>query len=354
MTDEATAVARPDFAIRRVLPRRHLLVFISLPVLLVLMAGVYLSSGAVSVSGSRVLVALWQGLTGQPLAGKELVVTMLRLPRLLFGMVVGAGLAAAGVASQGLFRNPLADPAMIGVSAGAALGATLTIVLGASLGMADGSPGRVAAGAFVGGLVASFVVWLFGHRKGSIATLLLAGIAINSIAFAGIGLLQYLASNQELRDLTFWSLGSLVGASWFRLMLVTPCILVPIFLLARQTSALNALLLGEHEAAFLGFPVRRIQKLVLVLVALTVSASVAFAGVISFVGLVVPHLLRLIMGPDHRYLLPASALGGALLVPAADTLARTLAVPAELPLGVLIALLGGPFFLWLLVRTPVE
>lgn len=331
---------------------RRPLVFASLIALLLVAALYYLGSGAVAVEGWQVLRALWYWASNTPLNMEQQVVTQLRLPRLLFAMVVGAGLAASGVASQGLFRNPLADPAMIGVAAGAALGASLTIVFGSRLGLPSAA-GLVAAGAFVGGLTASFLVWLIGYRSGSIATLLLAGIAINAIVFAAIGLLQYLANDQQLRDLTFWSLGSLSAASWSRLAWVAPCVLVPVYFLMRQTRALNAFLLGEQEAAFLGFAVRRSQHLVLVFTALAVSASVAFTGVISFVGLVVPHLLRLILGPDHRPLLPAAALGGALLVVVADALARTLAMPAELPLGVLISLVGGPFFLWLLLRSPL-
>lgn len=327
-------------------PSRRSVVFGGLAGLLLAIICWYLTSGAIAIGHKEVVAALSKTVMGEPLSLHERVVTELRLPRLLFGMLVGAGLAASGVASQGLFCNPLADPAMIGVSAGAALGATATIVLGV------GVFGSVAAGAFVGGLAATFLVWIIGHRQGGVATLLLSGIAINAIAFSAIGLLQYLANDRELRDLTFWSLGSLGGASWSRLWLVAPCVLIPVWVLSRHTTALNALLLGEQEAAFMGFAVKRIQRVILVFTALAVSASVAFTGVITFVGLVVPHLLRLIMGPNHRQLLPAAALGGAILVPAADTLARTLAAPAELPLGVLIALLGGPFFLWLLLRTP--
>lgn len=352
--DESSLSLPFSNSLSRWLPSRNSLVFAALLFLLLVVAITFLTSGAIEISANQVVAALWQGALSQPLASNELVVTLLRLPRLVFGMLVGAGLAAAGVASQGLFRNPLADPAMIGVSAGAALGATLMIVLGASLGFTAELGGSVALGAFIGGLIATFLVWIIGHARGSVATLLLAGIAINAIVFAAIGLMQYLANDQQLRDLTFWSLGSLGGASWGRLMWVAPCILIPLLLFSRHTKALNALLLGEHEAAFLGFAVKSIQRQLLVLIALSVSAAVAFTGVISFVGLVVPHLLRLIMGPDHRQLLPASALGGALLVPLADTFARTLAAPAELPLGVLIALLGGPFFLWLLLRTPIS
>lgn len=324
--------------------------FIALWVLLVLASTYYLSAGAIAVDTGQTFTALWQSFFHQPLSMEQQVITHLRFPRLVFAMLIGAGLAASGVASQGLFRNPLADPAMIGVAAGAALGASVTLVLIGSIGQIAPAS-LVATGAFIGGLFASFIVWIIGCRSGSVATLLLAGIAINAIVFAAIGLLQYLANDQQLRDLTFWSLGSLSAASWSRIALIAPCILISLYFLHRQTQGLNALLLGESEAAFMGFSVKRIQHLVLIFIALAVSASVAFTGVISFVGLVVPHLLRLILGPDHRPLLPAAALGGALLVVIADCLARTLAIPAELPLGVLISLIGGPFFLWLLLRS---
>ncbi|NKF22363.1 iron ABC transporter permease [Solimonas sp. C16B3] len=344
-----TLPAPPAVSRRRRTPL--LLGALALLVLAVLLWG--LASGATDVGAADALSALWRAAAGVPAQGDDAIVLALRLPRLLFGALVGAGLAAAGVAMQGLFRNPLADPALIGVSSGAAFGAVATIVCGHWLFAGGASPDGVAAGAFVCGVVATFSVWLIGRRRPGVATLLLAGVAINAIGFAGIGWLQYLASERQLRDLTFWSLGSLAGIDWRRLAIVAPCIGVPLLLLPLQARALNALLLGDREAAFLGFRPARVQRLLLALTALMVSAAVAFTGVIGFVGLVVPHLLRLGFGPDHRLLLPASALGGAALVPAADTLARTVAVPAELPLGVLTALVGGPFFLWLLLRTPI-
>ena len=312
-----------------------------------------LGSGAVDIPASEVIGALWRAISGAEAIGDDAIVTTLRLPRLLFGLIVGAGLAAAGVAMQGLFRNPLADPALIGVSSGAAFGAVATIVFGSAVFAHGAPPDAIALGAFASGLCSTLVVWGIGRRRPGVATLLLAGVAINAIALAGVGWLQYLANERQLRDLTFWSLGSLAGTDWKRLAIVVPCIGLPLLVLPTQARALNALLLGEHEAAFLGFRPARVQKLLIGLVALMVSSAVAFTGIISFIGLVVPHLLRLSFGPDHRLLLPASALGGAALVPAADTLARTLAAPAELPLGVLTALVGGPFFLWLLLRSPI-
>jgi len=307
-----------------------------------------LVTGPMDIAAGDVLGALARRLAGHALQGDDAVILALRMPRVLLAMLVGAALGCGGTAMQGLFRNPLADPGLIGVSAGAALGAVCVIVLGGSV--LAGSF-AVAMAAFVGGLLATCLVYALGRRRAGVATLLLAGVAINAIAMAGVGLLTYLASENQLRDLTFWSLGSLGGATWARLAVVAPLMLLPLLLLPRMAHALNALLLGEHEAALLGFRPRRLQPLLIGLVALAISAAVAMTGVIGFVGMVVPHLLRMLWGPDHRLLLPASALGGAALLVAADTLARTVVAPAELPIGVLTALVGGPFFLWLLLRS---
>lgn len=336
--------------------RRNPLAVGSLAVLLVSAVLWGLSSGAMDLPVGRVLLALARWLSGTALDGDDHVVLMLRLPRVLMAVLVGAALACGGTTMQGLFRNPLADPGLIGVSAGAALGAVAMIVLGhafAGVFSEASTPYRVTAAAFVGGLLATLLVYTIGRRRPGVATLLLAGVAINAMAMAGIGMLTFLASENQLRDLTFWTLGSLGGSDWTRLWIVAPLTLLPLLAMPRLARALNALLLGEQEASLLGFRPERLQPLLITLVALMVSAAVAMTGVIGFIGLVVPHLLRLVWGPDHRILLPASALGGAALLVAADTLARVLVVPAELPIGVLTALLGGPFFLWLLLRARI-
>lgn len=309
-----------------------------------------LGSGAMDISVRGAVLAIVHALSGNALDENDRVVLMLRLPRVLMAILVGASLAEGGAVMQGLFRNPLADPGLIGVSAGAALGAVAMIVLGHTLPWLTGSPG-IAAGAFAGGLLATCLVYVLGRRGTGVATLLLAGVAIGAIAMAGVGWLTFLANETQLRDLTFWSLGSLGGSDWHRLAVVAPLMLVPLLVLPRAAHRLNALLLGESEATLLGFRPERLQPLLIALVALMVSAAVAMTGVIGFVGLVVPHLLRLLRGPDHRWVLSASALGGAILLVAADTLARSVAAPAELPIGVLTALIGGPFFLWLLLRA---
>ncbi|QWT22628.1 iron ABC transporter permease [Bacillus sp. NP157] len=320
----------------------------ALALLLLATATWSLTRGAMAITSADIAGALWRWLSGDALRGDDNVVLSLRLPRLLLAVMVGSALAAGGTTMQGLFRNPLADPGLIGVSAGAAVGAVAAIVLGGQSGS-----WRVALCAFVGGLVATTLVFLIGRRRPGVASLLLAGVAINAIAMAGVGLMTYLANENQLRDLTFWSLGSLGGASWSRLAIVAPWIMLPLLCLPRAAAALNALLLGDGEAALLGFRPERLQPLLVGLVALSVGASVAFTGVIGFVGLVVPHVLRMGFGPDHRFLLPASALGGAILLVAADALARTVVAPGELPIGVLTALVGGPFFLWLLLSRRI-
>lgn len=338
-------------AVSLVLPRvrtRRGVAIVTLCCLLFVAAVWSLARGAIAIPASDVGGALARWVVGATAEGDDNVVLMLRLPRVLLGVLVGAALSSGGATMQGLFRNPLADPGLIGVSAGAALGAVGAIVLGGR----SGSP-LVAACAFGGGLAATSLVYLLGRRRPGVANLLLAGVAINAIAMAGVGLLTYLANENQLRDLTFWSLGSLGGATWTRLATVAPWIVLPLLCLPRAARALNALLLGEGEAALLGFRPEHLQRWLVGLVALGVGAAVAFTGVIGFIGLLVPHLLRMGFGPDHRFLLPASALGGAILLVAADALARTVVAPGELPIGVLTALVGGPFFLWLLLSHRV-
>ncbi|MCS3656131.1 FecCD family ABC transporter permease [Salinibacter ruber] len=318
-----------------------------------------LAVGAVAISPGQVLAILGDkvGLT-LPWSYEHrqaLVLTAIRLPRVLLGVGVGGGLAVSGAVMQGLFRNPLADPSLIGVSSGAALAAVVTIVLGSTLFGAWGDTlGAVLlpAAAFAGGVGATVVVYRLGTRNGqtSVATMLLAGIAINALAGAGTGLMTFIADDDQLRDLTFWTLGSLGGATWTQLAVVGPCLLGGMIAAPFLARPLNALLLGEGEAYHLGINIERTKKLVVTLAALVVGAAVAVSGVIGFIGLVVPHLLRLAVGPDHRVLIPGSALLGGALLLGADVLARTIVTPAELPIGIVTALVGAPFFLWLLLR----
>lgn len=331
---------------------------LAMGVLLLLSFWLSLALGPVSLPlGDTLLAAL--RLLGLPVDGEglqqaELILGQIRLPRSLLGLCVGIVLALSGVAMQGLFRNPLADPGLVGVAGGAALGAAIAIVGGSMIG---GLPSAIAPYllslcAFSGGLIVTAVVYRFGRRDGQthVATMLLAGVALTAMSGAGVGLFTYLADDATLRSLTFWNLGSLNGASYPRLW---PLLLVTLAIalwLPRRAAALNALLLGESEARHLGFDVERIKLELVLCTALGVGAAVAAAGLIGFIGLVVPHLMRLLVGPDHRVLLPASLLAGASLLLLADLLARLLLAPAELPIGIVTALIGAPFFLYLLVR----
>jgi iron complex transport system permease protein len=315
--------------------------------------------GAVAIEPLQVLAILFQSLGIQSpweyTQAQQAVLESIRMPRVLLGMLVGAGLAVSGAAMQGLFRNPLADPALIGVSSGAALAAVAVIVLGATVlkGLADVfGLYTLPVAAFSGGFVATLVVYRFSVVGGRtiVATMLLAGIAINALAGAVTGLLTYVANDEQLRTLTFWSMGSLGGATWERVAMAAPFILLPALLIPLHARALNAILLGESEAIHLGFNIERIKISLILLVALCVGASVSVSGIIGFIGLVVPHLLRLAVGPDHRFLLPASAMLGASLLLAADMVSRVIVAPTELPIGIITAVIGGPFFLWLLSR----
>jgi iron complex transport system permease protein len=331
---------------------------IGLMALLLVVVVLALGIGAVAIAPGQTLAILgaqfgialpWE-FTDQ----QQAVLLTIRMPRIALGVLVGAGLAAAGAALQGLFRNPLADPGLIGVSSGAALAAVAVIVLGLPPLAASGGLGLYALplAAFGGGVLATLLVGWLAHHDGraQVATLLLAGIAINALAGAGTGLLTYLADDEQLRTLTFWSLGSLGGATWREVAAIAPPILLALALIARYARTLNALLLGDREAGHLGFAVERAKRVLIVAGALAVGSAVAVAGIIGFVGLVVPHLLRLAQGPDHRFLLLGSALLGAVLLVCADLLARIVVVPTELPIGIVTALLGGPFFFWLLWR----
>ncbi|PAP81036.1 hypothetical protein B1759_06680 [Rubrivirga sp. SAORIC476] len=313
--------------------------------------------GAVRVPPSAVLAAL-AGALGLDVAGgtaqQEAVLLAIRLPRVLLGVLVGAGLAVSGALMQGLFRNPLADPGLVGVSSGAALGAATAIVLASTVGVTALAlgPALVAVAAFAGGLATTAVVYRIATRGGrtSVATMLLAGIAVNALCGAGVGVLVLFADDGQLRDLTFWTLGSLGGATWGTLAVVAPLIGAVVLAAPRLARPLNALLLGEAEAGHLGVRTERVKGLVVVGSALAVGVATAAAGLVGFIGLVAPHLVRLGLGPDHRALLPASALTGALLLVAADLLARTVLAPVEVPIGIVTALAGAPFFLWLLLR----
>ncbi|AEV16197.1 MAG: iron ABC transporter permease [Thermus sp.] len=320
---------------------------LALFLLLALLLGVALGSYAIPPLQIPALLFRGEGLEYQVLVG-------LRLPRVLGAALVGALLALAGGALQGLFRNPLVDPGLIGVSSGAALGAALFIVLAPPLGALEGY--ALPLFAFLGGLLATQLLWRLAQTPlgVQVAVLLLSGIALNALVGAFVGLLTFLASEQELRSLTFWTLGGFAALTWPFLLGSLPLALLALGLLLPTARGLNALVLGEREAFHLGVDLEALKRRLVAGSALAVGVAVALAGGIGFLGLLAPHLFRLLAGPDHRYLLPGAALLGAGLAVVADLLARTLAAPAEIPVGVLTALLGGPFFLYLVLRYKRE
>jgi iron complex transport system permease protein len=312
-----------------------------------------------------VLVASWHvGATsasplswvmGQEISGRDrMILLQIRLPRLVLAALVGGGLAVSGAVMQGLFRNPLADPGLVGVGAGAGLGAVLAIVLGGVLPVvvtAVVGLSLVPLSAFLGGWLVTWLLYKLASRGGetAVATLLLAGIGVGALAGAATGVVIFLANDTQLRDLTFWGLGSLSGASWPRLAVAGPVLLLALILAPCLAPGLNALALGEAAAMHMGIAVEPLKTRAILLVAAATGAAVAVSGGIGFVGIVVPHLVRLSVGPDHRLLLPASALLGAVALVLADMVARSIVAPAELPIGIVTALIGAPAFLWLLL-----
>ncbi|MEZ5502926.1 MAG: iron ABC transporter permease [Halioglobus sp.] len=288
-----------------------------------------LATGAVSLSLPEVGHGLADTLRGQVATQQALIVGQIRLPRVLLAAVMGATLAISGAAMQGLFRNPLADPSLIGVTAGASLGAALVIVTGGSLLQGYVGLTLVSAGAFTGGVIAVLLVYRLATSPSgtSVATMLLAGIAITALSGALGSLLEFFADNDMLRRISLWKMGGLDGANYPRLILATVVSSALLAVLPRYARALNALLLGESEARHLGISVSHVKLALISWVAVGVGTSVALVGTIAFVGLVVPHMVRMLAGPDHRYLMPASALAGALLLVVADTLARIVVAP---------------------------
>lgn len=323
---------------------------LQLPALLLLLIVLLITAAAAALIGAFPIPALsllQANLTPQ----EQAVLNSIRLPRVLLAVIVGAALAVSGAALQGLFRNPLADPGLIGIASGAALAVALMIVI---IGPLPGILGLygLSIAAFMGGLLTSIVIFRFAGLTGasSVTYILLAGIAINALASAGTGFLAYLSDDQELRSLTFWTMGSLGGALWPGVLICASLVIPATFVLYRNAQRLNILLLGESEARHLGVDSERLKRNIIICTAISVGAAVAVSGIIGFVGLVIPHLIRLTLGPDHRLLIPASALLGAIILIIADTVSRTLLAPAEIPVGIFTSLIGGPFFLWLLIK----
>jgi iron complex transport system permease protein len=326
-----------------------------------LLISVFLSIriGAVDVSYHDIFISLAKVFGFHP-QGKvdtitEGVFVQIRLPRVMLCIVVGAGLSVSGTLMQALFRNPIVEPGLIGTSSGAAFGAALIFVVGRTF-ASQISPvlGTLVlpASAFIFGLIATLLVYRFSSSFGkvSVATMILVGIAINAIAASGTGFLSYIARDPQARSITFWNLGTFSGADWPSVALVFSATLLSIILAFRYSKALNALLLGEEEAGYLGIDTNKLKIKIILINTLMVAIGTSVVGVIGFVGLIVPHLLRMLGGSDNRFLIIGSTLLGAVIMNAADMLSRSLLAPAELPIGIVTALVGAPIFLWILRR----
>ena len=326
-----------------------------LVLLLIVSAVIGVGVGAVGIAPAQIFGLVTSKLGWQTFAFdgvQDYVFFTIRIPRVVFAGLIGASLALSGAALQGLYRNPLADPGLIGVSSGAALAAAFVIAGLGSLNSASSFALLVPLAAFAGGLLTTALVYGLSIQSGRVSTtrMLLTGIAVNALAAAGVGLIVWGSTDAQLRSITFWRLGSLGAATWTTLGLIAPFALLALLALPRHAGRLNLLSLGEREAGLLGVNVPRLQLEVIVFSALAVAASVAFTGLIGFVGLIAPHLMRVLLGSDHRRLLLSSALFGASLLIVADTIARTVSAPAELPIGVITALIGAPVFLVILRR----
>jgi iron complex transport system permease protein len=345
------------------MPVKYLVLLLS--ILLPLSMLLAIALGVVSLPLSEVFTLLFSAPETLSSAAQKYyaIVVSIRLPRVVLAALIGALLAVSGAAMQGLFRNPLADPSLIGVTAGASLGGSLVIFLIGSGGFTFFQVGGLSSalpfisiGAFIGGLLAVYVVYSLARNQygTSVATMLLAGIGITALSASFTSLLEYISDNELLRRISLWRMGGLDGADSMSVAIALVMTVVMSIFIPRYSQALNALLLGESEARHLGINVESLKRRLIILVAACVGISVALAGTISFVGLVVPHIIRLLIGPDHRFLLPASALAGALLLVLADMSARVLLAPTELPVGLVTALIGVPFFVSLLKRRHVH
>ena len=333
---------------------------LSIVLAVVLIAGVLLSSiiGQLSISPSEVLGSLLRAVgINTSLAPTDPIVEstlwVVRFPRIVMALAVGAALAVAGAVMQAIFGNPLAEPGVVGVSSGAALGAAAAIVLGGNIAiLANLGSWGTALFAFVGGLLATLLVYFMSRANGrtEVVTLLLTGIAINAFAGAGLAFLLFIGDTASREQITFWQLGSLNGSRWQEVAIVIVVAVIGIVIAVLLARRFDLLALGERNARHLGINVEALRIGSIVLVALLTGVAVAFCGIIAFVGLVVPHIIRMAIGPSHRSLIIASAVGGGVLLVFADLLARTLVAGADLPIGMLTSLIGGPFFFYLLAR----
>lgn len=334
--------------------KNSLPLYITLAVILLLLCAIFsLMLGVYDFSDN----SIWKVLTGSDSvsSSESYVLYKIRLPRIVMAILIGSALAVSGTCIQGMFKNPLATPSLIGVTSGASLFAALSIVLGSSI-----RPylpeviqySLISIMAFLGAILTMIFVYRVStsQKKTNVMIMLLAGVAISALAGAITGFLTYLTNDEQLRDLTFWTLGSLGGATWIKNAMLAAVIMVCYFFLINKGKSLNALMLGEQDAAHLGVPVERIKKQIIILTALLVGTSVSFAGAIGFVGLIVPYILRLIFKSNYHIILPLSAVVGSILLLSADTISRTIVAPSEMPIGVLTAFLGAPIFMAILIR----
>ncbi len=330
------------------------IVFSSLGLALVISILVSAGTGQLGIPPQEVLGSLlhrigidWLPMPTHPAGDQTL--WAIRFPRVAMAALVGAGLAVSGLLMQAIFGNPLAEPGVIGISSGAAVGAGLAIVFGLTF----FGEWTTAVLAFIFGLGATLIVYGMSRAEGKteVVTLVLTGIAVNAIGGAGIALLTFLGDTQSREQIVFWQLGSMAGSRWSQVLIIAPIIAIGLLAAYIAARKLDLLALGERNARHLGVNVEVLRITMIFVVALLVGASVAFTGIIAFVGLVVPHLMRMVLGPAHLPLVTASALGGALLLTLADLGARTIVPMADMPIGMLTALVGGPFFFWLLRRT---
>lgn len=326
---------------------KHRTIVFFMFVLLLVVLCIGAGTGGYWIAPWKIPTVLWKQSEGFA------VLVHIRFPRVLLGAIVGAVLAVAGTSLQGLFRNPLADPGLLGINAGAGFGAALWMVL---LGTGFLGIWGVPLAAFVGAWLVTWLAWRLAQSEGRIlvASLLLAGIALTSFASAGIGCMTFMANEQQLRSLTFWLLGGLGGATWPIIGITAGLGVLGIGLQLHKAHALNLMTLGEADAFHMGVSTQSLKRQVVLGATVSVAAAVAASGGIGFIGLVVPHLMRMVGGADHRYLLIASALGGAILLVLSDLLARTIVLPAELPVGIVTSLIGAPFLIWLLIRKKKE
>tara|TARA_Y100000782_G_scaffold100921_1_gene116228 strand:- start:1142 stop:2161 length:1020 start_codon:yes stop_codon:yes gene_type:complete len=327
-------------------------IYLFLSIFTVVVSLLSIRFGAVEITTGEIFSAFAKLFgNGNTLTLNERIFLEIRLPRAILTLIVGGSLAVGGVLMQGLFLNPIVEPGLVGTSSGAAFGAALYFTLGTTLNINFGE-WTLPIAACAGAAIATFLVFFLAQNRRSAKTntisLLLIGIAINALFLSGVGFLSYIARDPQARSITFWNLGTLSGANWHSVVIVGISSLVCTALGLRYSKQLNALMLGETEAGNLGINIKQLKLKVLIINVILIAVATAFTGVIAFVGLVVPHLLRILKGSDNRFLILASTLAGGVLLSAADLLARLLLAPAELPIGIVTTVVGAPWFIYLL------